>query len=129
MAMGSNNDGTLFWMNSLSLPETLTDLGVVGLWFDSKAIGSVVPNPSIGPPAPLSLGIQGPGNGMATLSPALTPQQMAESTTSAERPERADRGDRRDRAGAGDYSPTPGQTLRSSSAAIASPSGSIRTSP
>src|SRR5882672_9262169 len=57
MATGHNNDGTLFWSNSLSLPETLADLGVVGLWFDSKAIGSVVPNPSVGPPAPLTQGI------------------------------------------------------------------------
>jgi hypothetical protein len=70
--------GGIYWNGSLSLPDNLASLGVVGLWFDSKAIGSVVPNASSGPSAPLQAGIQGPGNGEAKLSPSLTPQQMAE---------------------------------------------------
>ena len=112
MATGKHNDGTLFWNGSLSLPEELTALGVVGLWFDSKAIGSVLPNASSGPSAPLQVGIQGPGNGKAALSPSVTPQQMADyynfplngrnvptDAIGVIEP------------GAGDYSPTPGQTL------------------
>ncbi|SEO28953.1 hypothetical protein SAMN02990966_01518 [Rhodospirillales bacterium URHD0017] len=71
-----------------------------------------MPNASSGPSAPLTPGIQGPGNGEAKLAPSVTPQQMAEyynfplhgknvptEAIGLVEP------------GAGDYSPSPGQTL------------------
>ena len=59
-----------YWTGSLSLPTN-----VAGLWFDGP-VQSVLPNASSGPPATLTTGIQGAGNGAGPTQ--LTPQQVAE---------------------------------------------------
>jgi hypothetical protein len=61
-----------FWTGNLTLPA-----GVAGLWFDNyNNVQTVLPNGSAGPPATLSTGIQGVGNGAGPT--ALVPQTIAQ---------------------------------------------------
>jgi hypothetical protein len=64
------SDFGYYWTGSLSLPAS-----VAGLWFDGP-VKTVLPDGSSGPPAPLTTGIQGVGNGAGPTQ--LTPQQIAE---------------------------------------------------
>ncbi len=54
---------TWFWNGSLSLPSTLTALGVSGLWFDTTGFSPVLPDPENGVAASLPQGWQSLGNG------------------------------------------------------------------
>jgi hypothetical protein len=69
----SNSSG-LLWAGNLSLPTTLTDLGVQGVWFDDANFNSVTALSSTGvilPNGPQSIGNSGP-------EPEYLPNQMAE---------------------------------------------------
>ncbi|MBV8188781.1 MAG: S8 family serine peptidase [Alphaproteobacteria bacterium] len=69
-------DKTPFWNGSLSLPDTLVNLGVQGLWFDSDKFNNVLPNPGSGAAASLPQGPQSLGNS-STSATDLFPQQIA----------------------------------------------------
>jgi hypothetical protein len=68
---------TFYWSGSLSLPDTLANLGVKGLWFDSDKFFDVLPNPGGGTPVTLPQGPQSLGNSSTAVTD-LFPQQIAD---------------------------------------------------
>jgi len=68
---------TWFWNGSLSLPSTLTALGVSGLWFDTTGFSPVLPDPGNGVAASLPQGWQSLGNGAAASAAHLYPNLIA----------------------------------------------------
>ncbi|HET7715663.1 MAG TPA: hypothetical protein VFK86_08550 [Bauldia sp.] len=62
---GKNGLGqdVVFWEGSLSLPQTMVEAGVAGLWFDTAILSSpILANPGSGSKAHLPAGAQSPGN-------------------------------------------------------------------
>ena len=62
---GTNGLGQniVFWQGNLSLPKSMVDAGVAGLWFDTGMLSSpILADPGEGPEATLPSGPQSPGN-------------------------------------------------------------------
>ena len=56
----------IFWEGNLSLPKSMVDAGVVGLWFDTGLLATpILPAQGTGPQAMLPAGPQSPGNSVA----------------------------------------------------------------
>jgi hypothetical protein len=72
-----SSGSTWFWNGSLSLPSTLTALGVSGLWFDTSGFSPVLPDPGNGVAASLPQGWQSLGNGAAGSAAHLYPNLIA----------------------------------------------------
>ena len=72
-----SSGSTWFWNGSLSLPSTLTALGVSGLWFDTNGFSPVLPDPGNGVAASLPQGWQSLGNGAAGSAAHLYPNLIA----------------------------------------------------
>jgi len=69
---------TYFWNNSLSLPSTLANLGIKGLWFDATGkLGDVLLNPGSGGPAALPQGAQSIGNSAGAAAQTAFPSDIA----------------------------------------------------
>lgn len=56
-------DQVIFWEGNLSLPKSMVDAGVKGLWFDTGMLETaILADPGAGPEATLHDGSQSPGN-------------------------------------------------------------------
>ncbi|MFO1158771.1 MAG: M10 family metallopeptidase C-terminal domain-containing protein [Reyranellaceae bacterium] len=75
MANDAQGQGAWYWTGDLSLPTSLSDAGVRGLWFDTGRFGPQVANPGSATAATLQEGSQGPGNA-ATQTTNLYPQTI-----------------------------------------------------
>ena len=62
MAQDAQGDGNWYWTGSLSLPTSLSSLGVSGLWFDTNKFQSELATPGVGFAADLPQGWQSLGN-------------------------------------------------------------------
>ena len=78
MAETAQGGGNWYWTGSLSLPTSLTSLGVSGLWFDTGKFQPELANPGTGYAADLPQGWQSLGNASTTASRAF-PQILGSS--------------------------------------------------
>jgi len=62
MAETAQGGGNWYWTGSLSLPTSLTSLGVSGLWFDTNKFSPQLASPGVGYAADLPQGWQSLGN-------------------------------------------------------------------
>jgi hypothetical protein len=69
---------TLYWNGNLSLPDSLVNDGVSGLWFDSGSFSSVLPDPGSGAQAAMPQGWQSLGNAAGSAATNVFPQQIAD---------------------------------------------------
>jgi hypothetical protein len=69
---------TLYWNGNLSLPDSLVNDGVSGLWFDSGSFSSVLPDPGSGAQAAMPQGWQSLGNAAGSAATNIFPQQIAD---------------------------------------------------
>ncbi|MBY0323739.1 MAG: M10 family metallopeptidase C-terminal domain-containing protein [Reyranella sp.] len=76
MAETAAGTGNWYWTGNLSLPTSLTSLGVSGLWFDTGKFQSQLADPGVGLDANLAQGWQSLGNGTTTVYSAF-PQMLA----------------------------------------------------
>jgi hypothetical protein len=70
-------ESTFYWNGKLSLPDSLVNAGVSGLWFDSGSFSSVLPSPGSGTPAAMPQGWQSLGNAAGSSATNIFPQQIA----------------------------------------------------
>lgn len=78
MAGNAQGDGNWYWTGSLSLPTSLSSLGVSGLWFDTNKFNPQLADPGVGYAASLEQGWQSPGNA-STAAHRAFPQTLGSS--------------------------------------------------
>ena len=78
MAETAQGGGDWYWTGSLSLPTSLSGLGVSGLWFDTSKFNPQVADPGVGYAAQLPQGWQSLGNASTTAHRAF-PQILGSS--------------------------------------------------
>ena len=78
MSDNAQGTGNWWWTGSLSLPTSLADLGVSGLWFDTGKFSPHLADPGAAYAAELPQGWQSPGNG-STEAARVFPQTLGSS--------------------------------------------------
>jgi Ca2+-binding RTX toxin-like protein len=78
MAETAQGGGNWYWTGSLSLPTSLTSLGVSGLWFDTGKFNPQLADPGVGYAAALPQGWQSLGNA-STAAQRAFPQTLGSS--------------------------------------------------